>query len=320
MCRPWLLGTGEMDLSMATRASVRLLTTWLGACASCLLLVGAVRAQDYETAVERGVQEFSAGNWEEACVNFELADELRPGPRPLRGLGMCLYEQKRYAESVDALERALSMEDAEYPLTEEMASSAQTLLQTARQYVVKLVVRVHPAEATLSLDGRPTTPGPVYVNSGTHELVATLDGRKDVRRVEVRLGEQLELDLHVDPAAPDAAFAADAGSGPQPAVGIAPIVAFAAGGAGLLTAGIFGAMSLSEYGRLEDDCGKACTDSEVSTLDTYTLVTDVGLGVGVLGTAVGLWLWQAASDDEYGSVVMPLLGPGQVGLTAKGSL
>lgn len=294
------------------------------ACGLCLC-AGTAAAQSYDEAVARGVQEFSAGNWEEACVNFGLAHQLRPGPRPLRGKGMCLYEQKRYAEAVEALQQALSLEDTDFPLTAEMADSARTLLDAALKYVVKLSVSVQPSGATLTLDGRPAVAGTLYVNRGAHELVATHGGRRLVRNVEVRLGEQLQLALQVpgpEGGAP-ADVASDAGltaEVPEGSMGVAPVVAFVAGGAGLLTMGVFGALALSEHSRLAGECEPTCTDGEVSTLQGYTTVADIGLGVGLVGTALGLWLWQMDSADAGETAVVPMLGPDSVGLVARGAL
>jgi len=278
---------------------------------------GSAHAQSYEESVERGVLEFSAGNWEEAYVNFGHAHELRPGPRPLRGMGMCLYEQKRYAETIEALRGALELKDTEYPLTDEMLEATHKLLAAAQKYVVKLTIVVSPADAKLELDGRPATAGTQLVDSGSHELVATHGGKREVRELDVRLGEDLEVEVDLAASATTASVSTGGGDS------LMPIIAFSVAGAGIATMATFGLMALSEYDDLEGSCGESCSDSEVSTLQTYTLVADVGLGVGIAAAAVGLWLWSRTDEDDGVAAttsVLPLVGPDQVGVMARGAL
>jgi hypothetical protein len=85
------------------------------------------------------------------------------------------------------------------------------------------------------------------------------------------------------------------------------------GGAGLVLFGVFGALTLVEDGNLADGCGasRSCTDDDLSTLKTYGILADVGLGLTVVGAVVGTYflVW-GGDDDEQGAVsVRPLFDP-----------
>lgn len=310
---------------------VQLLLTLLLSLTAVLSPGGRASAQSYDEAVARGVQEFSAGNWEEAYVNFRLAQDMRPGPRPLRGMGMALYEQKRYADSVTALEQALAFEDATHPLTPDARQGAVELLATARAYVATLHVKLTPGDAALTLDGQVVQAGSIYVDSGERMLEAVHGSQRRERRIQARLGETYEIHLDLTGEASDvpaqpvsaapAATAATASDGS--AIGTAPIVAFAVAGAGLATMAVFGVLALGEFDDLEGSCKPGCSDSSVSTLDTYSLVADVGLGVGLVSAAIGVWLWSSESsgDDQADRAgVVPWVTPDGAGLVARGQL
>jgi tetratricopeptide (TPR) repeat protein len=102
---------------------------------------------------------------------------------------------------------------------------------------------------------------------------------------------------------------------PAPARGpdlMAPaIVSLAAGGAGLLAFAIFGPLALTEDADLANRCGtlagRVCTDQQVSTLVAYTIVTDVGWVLALVGGGVGtLLLLLDGGGSSSAAAVMPL--------------
>lgn len=287
---------------------------------------GQAAAQSYEETVERGVREFSAGNWEEAYVNFRRAQDLRPGPRPLRGMGMALYEQKQYADAVMALEQALAIEESEHPFDDATRTAAQSLLDTAKAYVATLVLTVTPGEAKITLDGRSVQSGSMYIDSGEHTVRASYGGREQERKLKTRLGESYEIKIDLSQAVGASAepTPASPSTGPTPAesrgIGSGPVVLFVVAGLGIATFAVFGPLAMAEHGRLDEDCGGSCNDEMVADLDTYNLVADVGLGVGILAAAAGFWLWSAESGDSEGVAFAPWVGPSGAGVVARGSL
>jgi hypothetical protein len=66
------------------------------------------------------------------------------------------------------------------------------------------------------------------------------------------------------------------------------ITSFSIAGAGAVLFGIFAALSEVEDQHLADSCAGACSDDAVSTLGTYNVVADIGLGVAAVGALTGL--------------------------------
>lgn len=70
---------------------------------------------------------------------------------------------------------------------------------------------------------------------------------------------------------------------------VASAVTLSVGGVGLALWGIFGGLTLTEDGALAAGCGATmgCTQAEVADLETFSLVADVSLGVGLAGAVTG---------------------------------
>jgi len=99
------------------------------------------------------------------------------------------------------------------------------------------------------------------------------------------------------------------------------------GVAGIAVGTVFGVIALGNKSSLNNDCpaGKnACPASEASTvsslnssLNTNAAISTIGLGVGVVGVALGGYLFFSASSSapKTGAIdVHPWLGPGSAGL------
>ena len=74
----------------------------------------------------------SSGNWNEAFALFEAAHALQPNARTLRGMGITLYENRRYVEATRQLRAALA--DKRNPLTDELRRSTQEVLTRSEQF------------------------------------------------------------------------------------------------------------------------------------------------------------------------------------------
>ena len=62
----------------------------------------------YRAAINEALAEYKAGHFEEARSLFAEAHGIYPNSRTLRGLGMTAYELRRYRESIEYLDEALS--------------------------------------------------------------------------------------------------------------------------------------------------------------------------------------------------------------------
>ena len=121
---------------------------------------------------------------------------------------------------------------------------------------------------------------------------------------------------------------ADTTPSPEAGVPVIAIASFIAAGAGLLTLAVFGPLALSEYNAVEDRCGArvACLDGDLDTTHTFALVADVGLGVALVGSVMGvLSLLLSGGDAERAAAtsrveVTPVWLPGGAGLSVRGVL
>ncbi len=81
---------------------------------------------------------------------------------------------------------------------------------------------------------------------------------------------------------------------PEPAPSGAPlpvgaIVSFSAAAAGLILYGVAGGLALDAYSVVQNDCGAtmSCTEEDVSSIRTLAAVADAGLGLAIVGAALG---------------------------------
>lgn len=91
----------------------------------------------------------------------------------------------------------------------------------------------------------------------------------------------------------------DAGDEESEGLAISPvaIAGFAAGGAGAVMLGVFGGLALAEKGDLDSD---PCADTrtcDASGLRTKAVLADVGLGLMVVGAALGVVFLFVGGDD-----------------------
>lgn len=165
----------------------------------CVLADGPkpVDSPQYRKLVADGLQEFDRGNWEEANALFEQAHAINPNARTLRALGLCAFEARRYTESLQYLNAAMT--DTRKPLTAKQRDELQESIDRAGHYVGGLRLTVDPPEATVRIDGKAVLVDPqkdIIVNAGTLEVeVSAPDYKTEVRRV--RIGSQAHEALSV---------------------------------------------------------------------------------------------------------------------------
>jgi hypothetical protein len=116
-------------------------------------------------------------------------------------------------------------------------------------------------------------------------------------------------------------------------LGTKTVIGIVAGGVGvasIVTFAIFGAMSSSEYSKLQDECGSGgCAPSDSSKADkgkTYQTVANVTLAVGIVGVAAGagLIIWDAvegggseAEPSPQSTTPTVAVGSGSIVLSGK---
>ncbi len=104
------------------------------------------------------------------------------------------------------------------------------------------------------------------------------------------------------------------------------MISYGAGAVGLATFGIFAALAASEDGKLEEDCGTfyagagSCAEGDADSLRAFSLIADIGLGLGIAGAIAGtvLILLHDPGSGESRAGVAPMVGPGIAGVSAAG--
>lgn len=154
----------------------------------------------------------------------------------------------------------------------------------------------------------------VFLDPGEYTLVFESAGKQAEKKVIVAEGQKARA-IDVVIGAP-AKTPGDAAAKPESGVYAAPIVLVSIGAAGLVGFAVLQGIAQSEYGDLEDGCGRtrSCTDDEVSGTRTKFIVSGVMLGVGgaSVATAAILWIVDAATEKSP-TKATPLAGVGREG-------
>jgi hypothetical protein len=278
----------------------------------------------------RGHDLFTAKKFDDARDEFEKSYAIVASPNALLFLARCDRERGKlvaaYAEYgrtvAEAKEHAA--DDPRYAKTSEAASDERDAVAQQLAFVTIAVDRAT-SETTVSVAGekfeRAEWGEPVPAMPGKSEVVVTTPGKADVHQsIEVAAGEHrtLALDAGPDLATPQAATPAAGASAPRQAspeddarsrakLRTASYVAAGAGVAGFATFAVFGLMSNSTYNDLQAQCHGSCAPgqgdaSEISKGKTQQTVADVGLAVGLVGTAaaVVLFVMSLPSKPEDG--------------------
>lgn len=237
----------------------------------------------YRETINAAVAEFAAEHHAEARALFRQAHAMRPNARTLRGIGMCAFELREYAEAVRALSASLT--DTRRPLTEEQITQVRAALERANAFVGRFEV-IAPDGVLLFVDASsaPTDlegDGTLLLTLGTHVVAARRDSiTLGEARVEVRGGERerivLTRETPSEPPPPPA-------EAPDLVPGIALI---ATGGALLLTGAILFGVGLADAATVEG----ARSGTVWSTLEgAYTRAPILeGVGAASLGLGIGL--------------------------------
>ncbi|MBN1656297.1 MAG: tetratricopeptide repeat protein [Deltaproteobacteria bacterium] len=102
-------------------------------------------------------------------------------------------------------------------------------------------------------------------------------------------------------------------------------VSYAIAGAGALTFILFGSLAAAEDNSLSDQClnreGQGtCSESDVSSLETFATVADVGLALALIGGVAGTVLLFTLEDERQSESkleVRPIAGAEQMGAAAR---
>jgi hypothetical protein len=313
-----------------------------GLCPSLLLLAiacvtpSAASADDkasYDALVREGLQLSESGNWAEAYASFKRANEVRPGPRPLRGMAIVLFELRRYTEAIDCAERALAGVDAERPLSPAMRAELSSLRDKALTYVVRARLSVEPEDALVHVDGTPRTERELRLDEGDYTVEVSREGYvARTLTLRARIGQTPELTIKLDPVR-----AASPSGSSAPVYAIAPAsepshlaswTLIGVGGAALVAGTITGIAASSTFSDLDEQCpGPSCTpelrdDTDTGrTLETLTNVLLISGGTFIVAGIVTRFVLERQETPEAVALSFaPSCGPTGCGIAVRGRL
>jgi hypothetical protein len=290
-----------------------------------------------------GYEALVAKRYQVAEDRLRRADALVHAPtivvdhaRALVGLGRLREARERYQlvlrEGVDAKAPASwkqALADAE---KEDAALDAR---------FAWLVVRVDgPSNPEVTVDGA-TVPVSALgarrvIDPGLRVVRVSADGYVSAEQsVTLREGEERELAFVLRPPPSDDLSEPDSNqptviSTERPRIRWPVWAAFGAGGAGLIVGSVTGALAIGAHSDLKSQCGtescrpsspeeKRRMDGDVGRYRTLGTLSGVGFAIGVAGAATGvvLLLTDKPKKETAALPLMPLIGPGTVGLQGR---
>lgn len=242
-------------------------------------------------AYAQGVGAFDRGDYAAALERFEAADHAVSSPNVKLMRARCLAKLGRDADAnamYDATQReAASWEDGRYQASADAASEEQRALAP----------KLSPAAAATS----PAADAPAVTP-------ATEPASPPVRLAPAEVS-----------AAPAPASTSSAPTHASDGVPVLPIVLGAVGGAGLASFAVFGAMSNSQWDKLNAACSDEHCDARLSSHAdrgrTYQTIANVSLGVGAALLAAGVTLFVLHENEDAPEVAVT---PG--GVRIRGAL
>ncbi|MEN9579292.1 MAG: hypothetical protein RJA70_2301 [Pseudomonadota bacterium] len=280
------------------------------------LTATAVQNEQAQARFVRGKQQFEAGDYAAALVEFDAARAIVASPNARLYRARCLQQLGRLVEGynefgatwVDAQE--LSRHEARYQRTAESAQVERAEIGARLAFVRLSVLNAGPS-TLVAVNGeqlrRSAWGEPVPLLAGPVELRVMTPGagRTQEKSVLVASGETLEVtfDLAESSPHPEPPVAAPAAR-PRERASLRPY-SYASAGVGVLGASmftVFGLMAKNSHQQLEARCPRgSCPAGELGTADagaTQQLLANVGLAAGILGLSGGVTLFVLEPSGE----------------------
>jgi hypothetical protein len=248
----------------------------------------------------KGRAQRETGDREGALESFSKAHAIMHVPTTLLETARARVETGRLVEALQLVsEPSAPVADEPEPF-----SRARSEAEQLRRDLEQRVPRVR-----IDLSGAPTGPSPAVtidgaprpdcvsgcrLNPGRHLLAARTAHALAEEQLELREGEQQQLELVFSPLArpapPRDQGAADAAELAAPP-GRVPAATWVAGGVamvGLTTGTVLALHALHERERLQDSCAPACSTSEVDGVRRQVVLSNVAFGVGLSAAALAV--------------------------------
>ena len=302
-----------------------------------------------------GLEAEKAGDYEKALGLFEQTAKVKSTPQVKFHVALC--HDKLGKLKLAVVEYEAAAKDAEATGAPEVLKVAPDLAEKARARLARLTLtyanKVVPAKVQIDGEDVDTSVarGGIEIDPGPHVVVATSTAGKEFR-AELKLAEKEDKWVAVTlPPGPDDAAATDtavvetptvdpepskAGEGPRPVDDAVPrrssratygLVLGSVGVVSLGLSGLFYGIRASAVSSADAQCPTRthCPASIGSNLDkaqTYTTLSRVALGVGVLSIGAGVYLFVTGRKPETttaGVRLVPFAPSASVGFGLEGA-
>lgn len=297
-----------------------------------------------EALFREGKKLMAAGDTAAACDKFAESQRLDASSGTLLNLADCHVKQGKtasaWAEFLAAARLARGKgESGRADEAQKRASALEGALSSLSIKVTEQVPGLEIKRDDVVLQ-QGSLSAKIPVDPGQHVISAAAPGYKAwTKTVTVQPGGAVEevvipkLERDASGAAAPSASAAvtSTGDAPPPPPRKSPTVGYVVGGAGLVLTGVgvfFGLSALSTYKDADSACPKhvGCSQDAADKVDsakTKANIANVGVGLGVVGLAVGTYLVLSASgssSEKTGSIrVAPAVGPSYGGAAMGGT-
>jgi hypothetical protein len=303
-----------------------------------------------EALFKKGLADFDAKKFDTGCPALEESFRVDPRAGSLFTTAECyaaagkvgtasaMYEQfERFVERMPTAQQKGQAERLKVAGTQRAALAPRIPTLT-----VSLVAGT-PANAVVRRNGmpvgKPSLGVALPVDPGEHTFVVAVEGRPaKEQKITLKEGEKRTVELS---AAPDPAAAAPSAEPPPttaastslspPPPSSRKTIGYVVGGIGaaaLIGGGVAGLLSASKKKTVDDECrGSACSPAGKEAADsgkTLATVSTVGVGIGVVGLAAGIYLIvsspkaPAATASRFvAPTASPLPGGGFVGAIGR---
>ena len=306
---------------------------------------------------EQGRALMAAGNYEQACPKLAESQRLDPAGGTLLNLALCHEKEGRTATAWSEYNDALSQ--ARRDGREDRAKAAQERIAALAPLLSRLVLQLGPGAdvpgLVVTLDtatiGKAAMGAPMPVDPGSHRLHVSAPGKKDwevtfeikpnadSKSVEIPALQDAPAGSSPPPAASSQAPAVSApapaaGDVPRPAQAKSRVPGYAVGAAGLVALGVGGYFGLRAFSKWDDSkahCPAGACDAQAVSLrneaNTAAWVSNVAVGLGVVGLGMGTYLVLSPGEKEAGAPalgarsvrVLPVAGAKAAGVSVGGA-
>jgi hypothetical protein len=279
-----------------------------------LLEAAPARAQNpaaAEALFEQARAAMAAGSYDIACARFRDSDKLDPAVGTRFNLADCEERRGRLATAWSLFRGVLSelaADDDRRPIAEQRAKRLESRLPR----VTLLRTSETPPGIRVRVDGVELGEGsfgvPLPMDPGSHDLSLLTADDAEPHSVPFALkeGEHAQLPLRLGGETPAQPATSDAppSQAPGEANGSRRRLAYIAAGVGaggVVFGTVTGIVTLNKKSTADANCSNAREKCNTAGVDanesgkTFAALSGVGFGVGVVGLAVGTYLWLTSS-------------------------